>query len=161
MLYEGITELLRDHLTKQCEEKIVPTFPPGGMLSLPAGVSLPRMHSTQTPGSKASSGKGKGKGRATEEEISAGSSSGAGAAGEGDAAAAAAAGEGAVTLATAASQAPGDRTDAAARAQAGERLLKAMCDVWLDHKACTKTLEKILIYVVSRRAEAALAEHRA
>lgn len=43
----------------------------------------------------------------------------------------------------------GDRADAVARTQAGERLLKAVRDTWDDHCACMSKLRDVLKYVVS------------
>ena len=43
----------------------------------------------------------------------------------------------------------GDRTDAVAKTQAGERFLKAIRDTWDDHCACMSTLRDVFKYVVS------------
>lgn len=43
----------------------------------------------------------------------------------------------------------GDRADAVAKTQAGERFLKAVRDTWDDHCACMGKLRDVLKYVVS------------
>lgn len=43
----------------------------------------------------------------------------------------------------------GDKTDSVAVAQAGERFLRALRDVWDDHEACVRKLKDVLKYVVS------------
>lgn len=44
----------------------------------------------------------------------------------------------------------GDRADAIAKTQAGERFLKAVRDTWDDHCACMGKLRDVLKYVVGR-----------
>jgi len=157
-LYDGISKLLEEHLTKQCEEKIVPAFPPGGLLSLPPGIVLPQQRQPLSSSSRAniaagstsSSGKGKGKARAMDEELPS-SAGGSGPAQQHpqDMDLASDTNTGGIAVISS-GQSLGDKTDAVARAQAGERLLKAIRDVWEDHCACTDPLSKVLNYVVSR-----------
>lgn len=144
---------MEDHLTAQCQEKIVPAFPPGGMLALPPGIILPKLPpnpATSTSKPKAPlSAKAKGKARAIDTDNSVTFDEGSdvdGADGLGRDT-----NSGALSSISA-SQLGGDKTDAVARAQAGERLLKAIRDVWDDHCACTSTLSKVLKYVVSPRS---------
>jgi cullin 3 len=47
-------------------------------------------------------------------------------------------------------QGGGDRADAIAKTQAGERFLKAIRDTWDDHCACMSKVRDVLKYVVSR-----------
>ncbi|KDN52391.1 Cullin-domain-containing protein [Tilletiaria anomala UBC 951] len=153
MLYSGIIKLLEEHLSKQCQERIVPTFPAGSMLSLPPGIIMPkgvsasRQLSSQT---SLASAKGKGKARAVEElEVDSDDDDNRRSAqteGRRSESLGNDTNEGSTTTLTG-GQSVGDRTDAAARAQAGERLLKTIRDVWEDYCACTHTLSKVLNYV--------------
>ena len=135
----------------------MPAFPPGGMLALPPGIILPKLppnNATSNSKPKAPlSAKAKGKARAIDSDQVAALDD------ESDPDGADSLGRdtnsGALSSISA-SQFGGDKTDAVARAQAGERLLKAIRDVWDDHCACTSTLSKVLKYVVSSRAESSI-----
>lgn len=141
MLYDGVKRLVQAHLDKQCVERLIPAFPPGGLSSLPADIilpaNLPELSDRSTAGNPpklASSNLDKGKGKATSSAIAIEEDS--------DSDHAVKETEKA-TIATTG----GDRTDAAARSQGAERLLKAMKEVWDDHCACMAKLRDVLKYV--------------
>ncbi|EST04494.1 Cullin, N-terminal [Kalmanozyma brasiliensis GHG001] len=151
MLYHGVKKQVQQHLDKLCREKIIPAFPPGGAASVSAGIILPDSLLSQsqaaasssssrteadTPiGARSSSGSNKGKGKATADDHDSFA--------DGP--------DGATSAATAAASMSatqaGDRADAVARIQAGERLMTAIRDTWLDHRSCMSKLSEVLKYV--------------
>ncbi|CBQ68511.1 related to Cullin-3 [Sporisorium reilianum SRZ2] len=154
MLYHGVKKQVQQHLDKLCREKIIPAFPPGGAASVSAGIILPEslLHHSQASASSSSSRTNadalsssssttKGKAKATafdQDSFADGPDS------SSNSAAAAAATAAAASMS--ATQA-GDRADAVARIQAGERLMTAIRDTWLDHRSCMSKLSEVLKYV--------------
>lgn len=153
MLYHGVKKQVQEHLDKLCREKIIPAFPPGGAASVSTGIILPEalLHQPQlvpcssrtnadTPSAISSSSSNKGKGKATAADYAsfADGTSGTQDASTGSATAAAA---------TMSATQAGDRADAVARIQAGERLMTAIRDTWLDHRSCMSKLSEVLKYV--------------
>ncbi|KAN0061283.1 hypothetical protein ACQY0O_006129 [Thecaphora frezii] len=136
MLYNGVKRQIEQHLEKQCSDKIVPAFPPGGASAVSAGIVLPESLLRSTPSSSTSSSKGKA--RDTTSDLA---SAHAGTGGDSHDVK----GEAAAPVSMSATQ-PGDRADAIARIQAGERLMTAIRDTWLDHRSCMSTLSDILKY---------------
>lgn len=146
MLYHGVKKQVQSHLDKLCREKIIPAFPPGGAASVSSGIILPEalLNNSQSSSSSSrtnadssapsSSTNSKGKGKATDsdsfDDAQDGSSSSAAAA-----------------AATMSATQAGDRADAVARIQAGERLMTAIRDTWLDHRSCMSKLSEVLKYV--------------
>lgn len=138
VLYSGTRKQIEEHLMRLCAEKIVPAFPPGGASSAPAGIVLPEQLMAMEPATTSFTSKGKGKEKENttinvkkEEEdtdLSDPLANG---------------------VAMTATQG-GDRADAVARTQAGERFLKAVRDTWDDHCACMGKLRDVLKYVVSK-----------
>lgn len=136
MLYSGTKRQIEEHLIRLCAEKIVPAFPPGGASSAPAGIVLPEQLMAMEPSATSFSGKGKGKEKENprievkkepeETDLDALANG----------------------VAMTATQG-GDRADAVAKTQAGERFLKAVRDTWDDHCACMGKLRDVLKYVVS------------
>ncbi|CAO1615339.1 unnamed protein product [Parajaminaea phylloscopi] len=150
VLYEGVKRLVEAHLDKQCVERLIPSFPPGGSTAFSADITLPAnlpslnsSSSTHTLGSSGATrvlgAKGKGKARATEPDTD-GTVQASHSAEATDVIASAAAGPTSTSVA-------GDRTDAAVRSQHAERLLKAMKSIWDDHCACMGKLRDVLKYV--------------
>lgn len=148
MLYHGVKKQVQQHLDKLCREKIIPAFPPGGAASVSAGIILPEslLHHSQAAASSSSSSSrtnadasasssSKGKARATDADADSFADV------EADSTSAAAA-----AASMSATQA-GDRADAVARIQAGERLMTAIRDTWLDHRSCMSKLSEVLKYV--------------
>jgi cullin 3 len=139
-LYNGTKRQIEEHLVRLCAEKIVPAFPPGGAMSAPSNVVHPDQLSplnsvaAAPPSSSSSSSKGKGKapvrGDVKQEDDE-----------DQDI--------GANGVSMTAIQG-GDRADAVAKVQAGERFLKAVRDTWDDHCACMGLVRDVLKYVVSR-----------
>ncbi|SPO29549.1 related to Cullin-3 [Ustilago trichophora] len=149
MLYHGVKKQVQQHLDKLCREKIIPAFPPGGAASVSAGIILPEslLHHSQSASSSSrtnadtsatSNSKGKAKATASDQVSFADVPNGAQDVSSSSAAAAAAS--------MSATQA-GDRADAVARIQAGERLMTAIRDTWLDHRSCMSKLSEVLKYV--------------
>ncbi|CDR88704.1 related to Cullin-3 [Sporisorium scitamineum] len=151
MLYHGVKKQVQQHLDKLCREKIIPAFPPGGAASVSAGIILPAslLHHSQSSSSSSrtnadtpSSNSNKGKAKATafdQDSFADGPDTAPHASSTSSAAASAAA-------SMSATQA-GDRADAVARIQAGERLMTAIRDTWLDHRSCMSKLSEVLKYV--------------
>ncbi|KAJ9474077.1 putative Cell division control protein 53 (putative) [Pseudozyma hubeiensis] len=145
MLYHGVKKQVQQHLDKLCRENIIPAFPPGGAASVSAGIILPEslLHqsrassSSRTNADLPTSSSSKGKSRATDSDLDPFAQ--ADTQGSSTSAAAAAA-------SMSATQA-GDRADAVARIQAGERLMTAIRDTWLDHRSCMSKLSEVLKYV--------------
>lgn len=138
MLYRGVKKQIQAHLDRLCREKIIPAFPPGGAASVSAGIILPesllrQSHATSasSPQSRADSDSAapstsaKGKAKAVENDDPTSS---------------------AAALATMSATQAGDRADAVARVQAGERLMTAIRDTWLDHRSCTSKISEVLKY---------------
>ncbi|PWY97688.1 Cullin-domain-containing protein [Testicularia cyperi] len=145
MLYNGVKRQVENHLDRLCNDNIVPSFPPGGAASVSAGIILPdSMLSNASSSSSGRSASSKGKARAHDVQIS--SKSADHGANEADTAStdisAAAA-----TSATMSATQTGDRADAVARIQAGERLMTAIRDTWTDHRSCMSKLSEVLKYV--------------
>ena len=149
MLYHGVKKQVQQHLDKLCREKIIPAFPPGGAASVSAGIILPDslLHHSQPASSSSrtnadtttsSSNKGKGKATASDSNAFADGPDGSQEASSSSAAASAA---------TMSATQAGDRADAVARIQAGERLMTAIRDTWLDHRSCMSKLSEVLKYV--------------
>ncbi|KAK0525659.1 hypothetical protein OC835_005537 [Tilletia horrida] len=122
-LYDGVKNLTQHHLNKLCKERLVPTFPTGGVTSLTDG---PAPSSAAANSTSSSSLKGKGVDRSGGLAQDGISGFGAGVSG------------GAVHLAGA---------DAAAHTRAGDRLLTAMRDMWNDHYRCMKNIAMVLGYL--------------
>ncbi|SNX85851.1 related to Cullin-3 [Melanopsichium pennsylvanicum] len=145
MLYHGVKKQVQQHLDKLCREKIIPAFPPGGAASVSAGIILPEAllshsgsSSSHINSDAASSGTtNKGKGRATASDLDLFQD------GLDDASSSSTA----ATAATMSATQAGDRADAVARIQAGERLMTAIRDTWLDHRSCMSKLSEVLKYV--------------
>lgn len=159
MLYHGVKKQVQQHLDKLCREKIVPAFPPGGAASVSAGIILPEslLHHSQASSSSSSSSASshrtnadapsnsanKGKGKATPfdpDSFADGPDTATDATSTSNSAAVTAAASMSATQA-------GDRADAVARIQAGERLMTAIRDTWLDHRSCMSKLSEVLKYV--------------
>jgi len=131
VLYNGTKRQIEEHLVRLCAEKIVPAFPAGGATSASSGIVLPEQLSA-LESSAASFSKGKGKAPMTG-EVKKGEN-------EEDPSA-----NGVAMTATQG----GDRADAVAKTQSGERFLKAVRDTWDDHCACMSKIRDVLKYVVS------------
>lgn len=155
VLYEGVKRLVEAHLDRQCTEKLIPAFPPGGMTSFSADIVLPtNLPALVTSASNAGGNAGtrpslaKGKGRARNTTIQADEA-------DVDDDSRVEPGEDKFRQVNNASGSVGptsttmggDRTDAAARSQHAERLLKAIKAVWDDHCACMGKLRDVLKYV--------------
>ncbi|EPQ31423.1 uncharacterized protein PFL1_00758 [Pseudozyma flocculosa PF-1] len=142
MLYNGVKRQIEAHLNKQCRDKIAPAFPPGGATAVSAGIVLPESLLRPQPSSSSSSSSGpassKGKGREAPDDAASRSANSDG--GDHDV------GAQASTAVSMSATQPGDRADAIARIQAGERLMTAIRDTWLDHRSCMSTLSDILKY---------------
>lgn len=151
MLYHGVKKQVQQHLDKLCREKIVPAFPPGGAASVSAGIILPESLLNRSQASSSSisrinpdpstSSSSKGKARAIDSDPSSFADADTDATPAVSAASAAAA-----SVSMSATQA-GDHADAVARTQAGERLMTAIRDTWLDHRSCMSKLSEVLKYV--------------
>ncbi|KAL9935024.1 hypothetical protein V8E36_006100 [Tilletia maclaganii] len=125
-LYDGVKNLTQHHLNKLCKERLVPTFPTGGVSSLTDGLGSSGTTST------ASSLKGKGVDRSGSSAArNGGPDQLVDGLGPGT-------GNGVVSFAGA---------DAAAHTRAGDRLLTAMRDMWNDHYRCMKSIAMILAYL--------------
>ena len=138
MLYNGIKRQIEQHLEKLCAEKIAPAFPPGGAAAVSAGIILPESLLQSDPsvsGSRSASAKGKAPDTSQRDAMNDGEQLN----------------PDAVAGASMSATQAGDRTDAVARIQAGERLMTAIRDIWLDHRGCMSTLSDILKYLVSFR----------
>ncbi|KAJ1034670.1 hypothetical protein NDA13_000927 [Ustilago tritici] len=150
MLYHGVKKQVQSHLDKLCREKIIPAFPPGGAASVSSGIILPEalLNNSQSASSSSrtnahsaassSSTNSKGKGKATDSDSDSDSDSFTDGAQDGSSGSAAA---------TMSATQAGDRADAVARIQAGERLMTAIRDTWLDHRSCMSKLSEVLKYV--------------
>lgn len=143
LLYSGVRKLVEQHLTRLCAESIVPAFPSDGASLTPAGIILPEQVITTSQQRAAAKGKApmppshnlrRPAHQSEAHDMSVDSTTDVDDGTSGDAAAVSA------TLG-------GDRADAVARVQAGERLLKAIRDAWDDHCACMKKLRDVLKYV--------------
>lgn len=151
MLYSGVRKLIEEHLVKLCIEKIVPAFPPGGPSSVPPGIIIPvmlrqqqekaRQQQKAARGAATASVKGKAKSSSLypQADLIIGQETTDSASSEDDV----------MGVGVSAAQGAGDRADMVARSQAGERLLKAVSEVWQDHCACMSKLREVLKYVVS------------
>ncbi|UZJ52781.1 hypothetical protein CBS101457_002101 [Exobasidium rhododendri] len=130
VLYSGTKRQIEEHLVRLCAEKIVPAFPPGGATSAPSNIVLPdQLLMVENAAVSSSKGKGKAPVRGDvkqEEDL------------DQDA--------GVNGLSMTAIQG-GDRADAVAKTQAGERFLKAIRDTWDDHCACMSKVRDVLKYV--------------
>ncbi|PWN43253.1 Cullin-domain-containing protein [Ceraceosorus guamensis] len=130
-LYSAVRKQIASHLERQCSEDVGPTFPAGASVA-----SLPE-HIRALSKAGRDSSKGKASARASSSTTRTTASI------DGPSA-----GSASITLSTAGGAGTkGDKTDAAALAQAGERFLRAVRDVWDDHEACIRKLKDVLKYV--------------
>lgn len=134
LLYSGVRRQIEQHLIHLCAKNIVPAFPAGGTSMAAAGIILPEQISSSYTGRSLA----KGKASTVIKDAPRPNTNGDTLNEDEDAAA-----NGVSISATQG----GDRTDAVARAQAGERLLKAIRDTWEDHCACMSKLRDVLKYV--------------
>ncbi|MCO5573491.1 hypothetical protein L7F22_027262 [Adiantum nelumboides] len=135
LAYRGVKAQIIQHLIQQCADTVVPAFPTGAAATPTAGIVLPEQSKPASSLKSSSLAKGKHFQTNRKEENRSVVSI------DKDVDEAAANG-----VNVAASQV-GDRTDVVSRAQSGERLLRAIRDVWEDHCACMKRLRDVLKYL--------------
>lgn len=130
-LFNGVRNLVAEHLDVEATQKIAPTFPSPStsvLATAPTGVSAASPDGPSSPRALHASPSGsldKGKGKARADGVPH--------VGSGQASSTAVGGA---------------ATDRLARVQAGERFLKSVRDVWDGHVACMKKLRDVLKYMV-------------
>lgn len=150
VLYEGVKRLVEAHLDRQCTDRLIPSFSPGGSGNFSADIILPANLPRLVPRSDAQASsdgsanhsiscKGKDNTR-SEDHVWEGYNADASDLSSANGSSGPLSGPKSTTIA-------GDRTDAAVRSQHAERLLKAMKAVWDDHCACMGKLRDVLKYV--------------